>query len=112
MEIIFTIRPLIPNTGSVSWKSSYPARGCASGKRAITGRRTMPGLASAGRDAAGPGAEGRVRPRGRVDSILSKLRDHPDMLPLSIPLFRLEDTGMGRQMQEYAVSRAPLVPPL
>ena len=41
-----------------------------------------------------------------VDSILSKLRDHPDMLPLSIPLFRLEDTGMGRQMQEYAVSQA------
>ena len=39
------------------------------------------------------------------DSILSKLRDHPDMLPLSIPLFRLEDTGMGRQMQEYAVSQ-------
>ncbi|HFD2748563.1 glyoxylate/hydroxypyruvate reductase GhrA [Klebsiella quasipneumoniae subsp. similipneumoniae] len=40
-----------------------------------------------------------------VDSILSKLRDHPDRLPLSIPLFRLEDTGMGRQMQEYAVSQ-------
>lgn len=40
-----------------------------------------------------------------VDSILSKLRDHQDMLPLSIPLFRLEDTGMGRQMQEYAVSQ-------
>ncbi|HDS9302536.1 TPA: glyoxylate/hydroxypyruvate reductase GhrA [Klebsiella quasipneumoniae subsp. similipneumoniae] len=40
-----------------------------------------------------------------VDSILSKLRDHPDMLPLSIPLFCLEDTGMGRQMQEYAVSQ-------
>lgn len=40
-----------------------------------------------------------------VDSILSKLRDHPDMLPLSIPLFRLQDTGMGRQMQEYAVSQ-------
>lgn len=40
-----------------------------------------------------------------VDSILSKLRDHPDMLPWSIPLFRLEDTGMGRQMQEYAVSQ-------
>ena len=40
-----------------------------------------------------------------VDSILSKLRDHPDMLPLSIPLFRLEDTGMGRQMQEYALSQ-------
>ncbi len=40
-----------------------------------------------------------------VDSILSKLRDHPDMLPLSIPLFRLEDTGMGRQMREYAVSQ-------
>jgi glyoxylate/hydroxypyruvate reductase A len=27
------------------------------------------------------------------------------MLPLSIPLFRLEDTGMGQQMQEYAVSQ-------
>ncbi len=48
-----------------------------------------------------------------VDSILSKLRDHPDMLPLSIPLFRLEDTGMGRQMQEVCREPgAPLVPPL
>ncbi len=27
------------------------------------------------------------------------------MLPMSIPLFRLEDTGMGQQMQEYAVSQ-------
>lgn len=40
-----------------------------------------------------------------VDSILSKLREHPEMLPLTIPLFRLEDTGMGLQMQEYAVSQ-------
>lgn len=40
-----------------------------------------------------------------VDSILSKLREHPEMLPLSTPLFRLEDTGMGLQMQEYAVSQ-------
>lgn len=40
-----------------------------------------------------------------VDSILSKLREHPQMLPLSIPLFRLEDTGMGLQMQEYVVSQ-------
>lgn len=40
-----------------------------------------------------------------VDSILSKLREYPQMLPLSIPLFRLEDTGMGLQMQEYAVSQ-------
>lgn len=40
-----------------------------------------------------------------VDSILSKLNAHPDMLPVSIPLFRLEDTGMGLQMQEYAVSQ-------
>ena len=40
-----------------------------------------------------------------VDSILSKLRQHPEMLPVSIPLFRLEDTGMGQQMQEYAVSQ-------
>lgn len=40
-----------------------------------------------------------------VDSILSKLKAHPEMLAPSIPLFRLEDTGMGLQMQEYAVSQ-------
>ena len=39
-----------------------------------------------------------------VDSILSKLNAHPEMWDASIPLFRLEDTGMGLQMQEYAVS--------
>lgn len=40
-----------------------------------------------------------------VDSILSQLNANPDMLPDSIPLFRLEDTGMALQMQEYAVSQ-------
>ncbi|MCV3771575.1 MULTISPECIES: glyoxylate/hydroxypyruvate reductase GhrA [Enterobacter] len=40
-----------------------------------------------------------------VDSILSKLKAHPEMLPEDVPLFRLEDTGMGQQMQEYAVSQ-------
>jgi len=40
-----------------------------------------------------------------VDSILSQLNAHPTMLPESIPLFRLEDTGMALQMQEYAVSQ-------
>ncbi|EDI9057658.1 glyoxylate/hydroxypyruvate reductase GhrA [Salmonella enterica] len=40
-----------------------------------------------------------------VDSILSKLNAYPEMLDASIPLFRLEDTGMGLQMQEYAVSQ-------
>ncbi|EBX9580764.1 bifunctional glyoxylate/hydroxypyruvate reductase A, partial [Salmonella enterica subsp. enterica serovar Senftenberg] len=40
-----------------------------------------------------------------VDAILSKLNAHPEMLDASIPLFRLEDTGMGLQMQEYAVSQ-------
>lgn len=38
-----------------------------------------------------------------VDDILSQLKQHPEMLPESVPLFRLEDTGMGLQMQEYAV---------
>lgn len=38
-----------------------------------------------------------------VDDILAQLRNHPDMLTAGVPLFRLEDTGMGRQMQEYAV---------
>ena len=40
-----------------------------------------------------------------VDSILSKLKEHPEMLPPGVPLFRLEDTGMAQQMQEYAVSQ-------
>lgn len=40
-----------------------------------------------------------------VDAILSKLNAHPEMLAQHIPLFRLEDTGMGLQMQEYAVSQ-------
>lgn len=40
-----------------------------------------------------------------VDSILGKLQAHPEMLAPSIPLFRLEDTGMVQQMQEYAVSQ-------
>jgi len=37
-----------------------------------------------------------------VDEILQQLRDNPAMLPETVPLFRLEDTGMARQMQEYA----------
>ncbi|UQQ17675.1 hypothetical protein MYA98_26945 [Salmonella sp. WGH-01] len=45
-----------------------------------------------------------------MDAILSKLNAHPEMLDASIPLFRLEDTGMGLQMQEYAASRITLVP--
>lgn len=38
-----------------------------------------------------------------VDDILGQLRQHPEMLAEGVPLFRLEDTGMARQMQEYAV---------
>ncbi|MCX8956277.1 glyoxylate/hydroxypyruvate reductase GhrA [Erwinia psidii] len=38
-----------------------------------------------------------------VDDILGQLRKNPQMLPPEVPLFRLEDTGMGRQMQEYVV---------
>lgn len=40
-----------------------------------------------------------------VDSILSQLQQHPDMLASGVPLYRLEDTGMALQMQEYAVSQ-------
>lgn len=40
-----------------------------------------------------------------VDAILSQLSANPGMLADDIPLFRLEDTGMGLQMQEYAVSQ-------
>ena len=37
-----------------------------------------------------------------VDEILRQLRTHPEMLADAVPLYRLEDTGMARQMQEYA----------
>lgn len=37
-----------------------------------------------------------------VDEILRQLHAHPEMLSDDVPLFRLEDTGMARQMQEYA----------
>lgn len=37
-----------------------------------------------------------------VDEILRQLRDQPQLLADEVPLFRLEDTGMARQMQEYA----------
>lgn len=40
-----------------------------------------------------------------VDALLDKLQKQPDLLPADIPIFRLEDTGMGLQMQEYAVSQ-------
>lgn len=40
-----------------------------------------------------------------VDGILDKLKQHPDMLADDVALYRLEDTGMGQQMQEYAVSQ-------
>ncbi len=40
-----------------------------------------------------------------VDAILERLRAHPGMLREDVPLFRLEDTGMAQQMQEYAVSQ-------
>ena len=38
-----------------------------------------------------------------VDDILGQLQHYPDMIDPDVPLFRLEDTGMGRQMQEYAL---------
>ncbi|MBH2668132.1 glyoxylate/hydroxypyruvate reductase GhrA [Serratia marcescens] len=39
-----------------------------------------------------------------VDAILDQERKHPGTLPASVPLLRLEDTGMAQQMQEYALS--------
>lgn len=48
-----------------------------------------------------------------VDSLLSRLNEYPDLLPSGVPLYRMEDTGMAAQMQEYAISPgAALVPPL
>lgn len=38
-----------------------------------------------------------------VDDMLDRLARYPEMLAPSVPLIRLEDGGMARQMQEYAV---------
>ncbi|ELY4817693.1 glyoxylate/hydroxypyruvate reductase GhrA [Cronobacter malonaticus] len=40
-----------------------------------------------------------------VDSLLSRLNEHPDLLPPGVPLYRMEDTGMAAQMQEYVTSQ-------
>lgn len=40
-----------------------------------------------------------------VDDLFALLADAPDTLPDEVPLIRLEDAGMARQMQEYAVCR-------
>ncbi len=39
-----------------------------------------------------------------VDALMRTLRLHPRMLPESIPLMRLEDTGMAEQMVEYVLA--------
>ncbi|CDG17717.1 2-hydroxyacid dehydrogenase [Xenorhabdus doucetiae] len=39
-----------------------------------------------------------------VDAILNQELENPGTLPEAIPLIRLEDAGMARQMQEYVVS--------
>ncbi|RLM09360.1 bifunctional glyoxylate/hydroxypyruvate reductase A [Gibbsiella quercinecans] len=41
-----------------------------------------------------------------VDAILQQERENPGLLPEGVPLFRLEDTGMAQQMQEYVLSYA------
>lgn len=50
-----------------------------------------------------PGLRGLFAMGAGVDDILAQLTRYPDMLAPSVPLMRLEDTGMARQMQEYAV---------
>lgn len=50
-----------------------------------------------------PGLRGLFAMGAGVDDILAQLARYPDMLAHSVPLIRLKDTGMARQMQEYAV---------
>jgi glyoxylate/hydroxypyruvate reductase A len=39
-----------------------------------------------------------------VDAILQQQRETPDFIPPGVPLIRLENAGMARQMQEYATA--------
>ena len=40
-----------------------------------------------------------------VDAILKQEQQKPGTLPTGVPVMRLEDTGMGLQMQEYAIAK-------
>ncbi|NBM61065.1 glyoxylate/hydroxypyruvate reductase GhrA, partial [Proteus sp. G4445] len=40
-----------------------------------------------------------------VDAILKQEQQKPGTLPAGVPVMRLEDTGMGLQMQEYAIAK-------
>lgn len=50
-----------------------------------------------------PGLRGVFAMGAGVDDILAQLARYPEMLAPSVPLIRLEDGGMARQMQEYAL---------
>lgn len=39
-----------------------------------------------------------------VDAILNQERQHPGLLPAGVPLVRLEDSGMAKQMQDYVLA--------
>ena len=41
-----------------------------------------------------------------VDALLQQERARPGMLPVGVPIMRLEDNGMAQQMQEYALATA------
>lgn len=38
-----------------------------------------------------------------VDALLELLREQPDLLPPEVPIIKLDDAGMGRQMVQYAL---------
>ncbi|NYY79618.1 hypothetical protein DMH17_01930 [Raoultella planticola] len=86
-------------------EKQLPGRAYVNGSPAILSMRTMRWSGIRRWKCCRAGLKSRFALGAGVDSILSKLREHPEMLPMSIPLFRLEDTGMGQQMQEYAVSQ-------
>lgn len=91
------------STGFPCWRNVFRRRISASGVQGIADYVLVwhpPVAMLKGRELKGVFALG-----AGVDSILGQLKATPEMLPMHIPLFRLEDTGMGLQMQEYAVSQ-------
>ena len=60
-------------------------------RECLAGRTTMKGVFALG---------------AGVDAILKQEQANPGTLPAGVPVIRLEDTGMGAQMQEYAVAKA------
>lgn len=85
MDIIFYHPTLIRLTGLRHFRQRYRGRVCVNGSAVITNMQTTRWCGIPGRDAPGRKLKAVFALGAGVDSILSKLKAHPEMLPEEIP---------------------------